>query len=351
MNDILSRFGISKQPGGAALGLILRIRKLWRLLGMIRGEFRYNVALPIGSTLRAWRYGFSRWSYFLYELNRYDPRLFINDYLSVIEMDGINGPHKPACNQKVIFSRYVESLGAPCPRILAVIVRGQIHVLDDAQTAEIDWLLKMIEEYPPGIVLKPMIGYEGFGIAFLKRSGQGYEINGQTATGSDVKAVVTHLDNYLITDFVVQHEYAAGLYPRTTNTLRLLTLWDYEINQPFLAAAVQRIGTSRSYPVDNFKRGAGGLSALVDPGTGELGCGAYRPDAGPMQQHVHHPETGNPIKGVHVPRWQETVKDILRFFCANAVSSLHRLGYCHDTGRLPDHRNQSRFRLLPDPGA
>jgi hypothetical protein len=310
MDNILNRFVIHKQTEVTARRLLRRLRKLWRVYSMIRAENRPKVSIPILDTLRAWRYGFSRWSYFIYELNKHDPRMFIND---CADLANINGANEPAGDQKVIFSKYVESLGAPCPCIHAVIVKGHIYILDVMAQTGIDWLLDLIEKSPGGIVFKPMIGSEGIGVAFLKRNAQGYELNGRIATHHDVKAVVMQLDNYLITDFVMQHEYAAKLYPQTTNTLRLLTLWDYDTDRPFLAAAVQRIGTSRSYPVDNFIMGAGGLSALVDPDTGELGCGVYRSDAGPVRRYERHPENGNPIDGVYVPRWQETLADILRF--------------------------------------
>lgn len=314
MDNILRRFGIEKQQEEGIGGDLIRfLRKLWRIYGMIRTEFRSKVSLSIWNTLRGWRYGFLRWSYFLYELDKNDPRMFVNEYVQRIKMGDINGLHRQACAQKVIFSKYVESLGASCPRIHALIVKGRIYVLDGTEQAGIEWLFKLIEEYPSGVVLKPMLGCEGFGIAFLKRNEQSCELNGRTATYDDVKNIVKQLNDYLITDFITQHEYAAGLYPRTTNTLRLLTLWDYETNWPFLAAAVQRIGNSRSYPVDNFKMGAGGLSALVDSETGKLGCGAYRPDKGPMQRHARHPETGGTIEGICVPRWRETVEDILQF--------------------------------------
>ena len=280
---------------------------------MLRSDYQTKVSLSMQDTLRAWRYGFMRWSYFLYGLDKNDPRMFISDRVQFLEMDFINGAHQPACAQKVIFSRYVGSLGAPCPRIHAVIVRGHVYIIEGMELAEADLLFKLIEEYPPGIVLKPIVGCEGLGVAFLKRNKEGCELNGRTATDDEVKAVVSQLDNYLVTDFVIQHEYAQSLYPRTTNTLRLLTFWDYDTNQPFLAAAVQRIGTSRSYPVDNFKMGAGGISALVDSDTGRLGYGICRPDEGPMQRYACHPETGNPIEGGYVPRWKETVEDILRF--------------------------------------
>ena len=210
MDNILNRFGINKVPDEHGQGITRRLRRLWRFYGMVRLDIRTKVSLPIRDTFRAWRYGFSRWSYFLYQLNHHDPRLYVNDLVQFLDIDRINGLHRPACNQKVIFSRYIENLGAPCPYIHAVIVGGQIHLLSGDETAEIQWLYQLLEEYPPGIVLKPIIGYEGFGVTFLRRVETDYEINGRRATKDDVRNVVEKLDSYLITDFAVQHEYAVG---------------------------------------------------------------------------------------------------------------------------------------------
>ena len=310
MNDILNKFSIEKQPVDRGLEWL---QKIWRLLGIILWEAQSKAPLSVRDSLKAWRQGFMRKTYLLYELDKHDPQMFINDFAQYLKMDRINGAHRAAGVHKVIFSRYVESLGAPCPSIHALIVRGNVYALHEMEATGLDILFKLVGENPSGIVLKPIIGCEGSGIVFLKCTGRDYEINGKTATKDDVKALIKALDDYLITDFVIQHEYANGLYPRTTNTLRLLTLWDYEKDQPFLAAAVQRIGSSRSYPVDNFKMGAGGLSALVDSETGKLGCGVQRSNTGSLQRYTCHPETDNQIDGVYVPRWRETAADILRF--------------------------------------
>jgi hypothetical protein len=313
MDDILRRFGINKAPERAAQRLIQYLLTLWRFCGIIRRELQTGQPLPLRDTIRAWRYGFTRWSYFLYQLDRHNPRLYINDLVQAIGMSDINGLHAPAGNQKVVFSRYIEALGGPCPCTHALIMRGRIQLINNQNETGIQWLFNRMDTYRPGVVLKPIIGCEGFGVTFLQYTEAGFLLNGQAASKAEIESVVERLDHYFITDLVVQHEYAAGLYPRTTNTIRLLTLWDYDLDRPFLAASVQRIGTARSYPVDNFKTGLGGLCACIDPETGILACGVYRSDAGLIEPLDQHPETGNPIKGVQVPNWKETVADILRF--------------------------------------
>jgi hypothetical protein len=300
--------------------------RLWWMVQFCRVEARSKTRLPLQDTLRAWMHGFFRSSYALFELDRNDPSLYVTERLQSLALARINGPHRPSVRHKVVFSKYLESLGAPSPRIKAVIVKGRVHALDEAgPSGDWPWLRALLAESPHGVVLKPIVGAEGAGIAFLSKQEPAYRLNGCNATEDEVAAVIARLDDYLITEFVVQHDYAARLYPPTTNTVRLLTLWDYEADGPFLAAAVHRIGTTRSFPVDNFKMGAGGLSACIDRATGTLSRAAYRSDAGLVERHECHPETGGPIEGVCIPRWNEVKEQILGF--AERLSFLPFIGW------------------------
>ena len=150
------------------------------------------------------------------------------------------------------------------------------------------------------------------GVAFLRKDGSGCQLDARPRTEEETAAYISGLEDFMITEFSVQHEYASRIYPGTTNTLRLLTLWDYNADAPFLAQAVHRIGTSRSFPVDNFRMGAGGLSAWIYLDTGELGPAACKHETGAVEWHDTHPETGAPIRGVRLPCWKETTEDILR---------------------------------------
>jgi hypothetical protein len=290
--------------------LAMKIRgflSLWRM------EKKLKTRLPWKDTLRAWSHGFSRWTYSMYGLDRNDLRLYISDRTQFTLLDGINGPHRPAAQQKFIFSKYLDLLGVPSPVVLAVVIRGRILAAGDlSRSLGWPWLRERLEERPHGVVLKPIKGCEGIGVAFLRQSGSGFLLDGQAMAEGEAAAHLSSLDDYMVTEFAVQHEYASRIYPGTTNTLRLLTLWDYEAEAPFLAQAVHRIGTHRSFPVDNFRMGAGGLSAWIDIGTGELGPAACKPETGAVKWHDTHPESGAPIRGVRLPRWQEMTTDILR---------------------------------------
>ena len=310
----LTPFKIETAPAKRRSRLRRFASRLWWIVQFCQAEARSNTRLPLKHTLRAWAHGFSRSSYALFELDRNDPSLYVTERLQSLALARINGLHRPAVSHKVIFSEYLESLGAPSPRVKAVIIKGRVHALGEAGTSGgWPWLRALLAERAHGVVLKPIVGAEGVGVAFLKKQGPAYQLNGRNATEEQLVAVTAQLDNYLITEFVAQHDYAARLYPPATNTIRLLTLWDDEAGSPFLAAAVHRIGTARSYPVDNFKMGAGGLSARIDLATGTLSRAAYRSDSGVVERHDRHPETGMPIEGICIPHWDEAKEQILGF--------------------------------------
>lgn len=123
---------------------------------------------------------------------------------------------------------------------------------------------------------------------------------------------LTGLDRQVVTGFVTQGRYGAALFPDTTNTMRIVTLVDPDTHEPFIARAVQRIGNARSFPVDSFSLGQGGLCALVDIASGRLGPGAMIEKNRQVSWHEHHPETGAAISGVKIPNWPDIHRGVLQ---------------------------------------
>ena len=127
----------------------------------------------------------------------------------------------------------------------------------------------------------------------------------------------------LIQERVRQGDYAVRIFPDATNTLRVLTMWDYARDEPFIAAAVHRFGTRRSLPVDNWSRG--GLNVDVDAATGELGRAVTFPDGGRLEWRTHHPDTDAPVSGTVVPHWSSMVEELLRV--SRALPRLRYVGW------------------------
>jgi hypothetical protein len=173
-------------------------------------------------------------------------------------------------------------------------------------------------------VLKPVYGFGGRDVLVCRTAADGgVRVDGEATTRAAFERRVDGLDGYLVTAHVEQADYAARLYPDAVNTLRVLTLRDPDTGEPFVADAVQRIGTDRSAPVDNWSRG--GLSAAVrDDGT--LSAAArWDGDAGRLRRHAAHPDTGATVEGVRVPGWPAVRDGVLAM--AEAVPQLPRVGW------------------------
>jgi len=282
-----------------------------RMLRLVRGELRSPIPLPLAKRWRGWRHGFGAKSYVIYDLDAHDPRLYLSDYATRFRIEHVNGPFNALVGNKLAFARIMALHGLRHPRVHAFLDRGSVHDLDGARPpARVgDWLAGRLEAGGT-LVLKPATGGEGRGIIFLGRGPAGLSLNGVPAA-ADAAAFLSTLRRYLITELARQADYAARIYPETTNTVRILTLWDLEIGAPFIAAAAHRFGTARSAPVDNWHGGWGGLSARIDPGSGMLGPGATLSETGRLCWHERHPESGAPIAGVRVEHWAETAATVL----------------------------------------
>lgn len=293
---------------------------LLKLRDFIREDLKNKTRLSVMHTLRAWRHGFLRFRYRLYGLDQGgDPAQYLSDFTCGMNQGKINGRFSELLNNKYAFGLLMNFLGMPTPGIKGLIVKGVFYPLGTARTVKAsEFLLAAIA---PGekIVLKPTWGWHGFGFICLARDGEGYRLNGESVPRPLVAGIIDKLNDYIVTAFVTQGEFSRKLYAQTPNTVRMVTLWDAEKSEAFVARAVLRIGTSRSFPVDNFKAGQGGLSAMIDADTGELGPGAMADVYGKPVWHRHHPESHAPIQGVVVPSWKEIRTSILdyagRFAC------------------------------------
>jgi Sugar-transfer associated ATP-grasp len=247
--------------------------------------------------IRAWRRGFSGNKNVLYDFDGFAPEAYLSDAQARLAKK-IDGPQGEILNDKIVSFYVFSGLGARTPAIYAEKARGHFVVFD-GQGAGLD--LEALVRAKGEVVVKPRSDSGGRGFLRLEWRDGRFRVNGEPSDrlpdpGRD----------YLVKEFVRQHAYAARVYPRTTNTLRLLTMWEDGSDAPFLATAIHRFGTARSFPVDNW--GAGGLSAPIDLETGVLGRAAAAPSSNRLEWHELHPETRERIAGLQVPGWG-AVKD------------------------------------------
>jgi hypothetical protein len=223
-----------------------------------------------------------------------------------------------ALNQKHIFQvhdKYVfqlmtqPHLGA-LPTLYGVIENGSFTPTPDSML-ELDEMLENSE----ALVLKPARGGKGVGIYVVHSADDGLTINGEISTECTLSEMISDLDEYLVFEFLHQHEYAETIFSEATNTLRVHSVIDPETGDAGILRPIHRFGSTASKPTDNWSQD--GYIAPIDDQTGVIqelvvveGHSRSRLD--------HHPETGSRVSGVAVPHWQ----DVCELVCAAA--ELHR---------------------------
>jgi hypothetical protein len=280
-----------------------------RWLDILLLEKRKWTPMPWKTRFRAWRHGFGSFSYSVLELDDNPPEDYLPDLPHWRFGYDINGRYTDSVFSKVAFSHILKAKGAPQPPVKGILLRGSFYPEGGAPVDGLEGIHGMLEAGEK-LVLRPSFGGGGTGIFFLEKDGENYLVNSLPCKKATLHTLIQPLSDYLVTGFVKQASYAAEIAPDSTNTLRILTLWDVDKNQPFMAATCHRFGRAGHGPVDSFHAGAGGTSVAIDAETGTLGLAVIR-EQGRIKRISHHPDTGKPIEGVLIPGWKKTTEELL----------------------------------------
>lgn len=307
MTELFRRFGI--EPNVRSAGwLDLQMRCLVRLMRKIRDEAGSRTGIPWSRRVRAWRMGFRSRSAALYQLDDGNASGYVPDFDYAWRCYTMNGFWNPIVGNKLVVSQILAAHGIPHPRVFGVVSRGRPLPPGPGAPAAAASLHEWTADARP-VVFRPHWSGAGEGVFFLRRDRDAWFINGRDATADDVAALIGGIDRYIATAFVDQAEYARAIHPASTNTLRVLTLSDDD--GPFVASIVHRFGTSRSFPVDNFHQGRGGVCAAVDSGSQTLGKAVSLDRHNRCELHSVHPETGSRIEGVTIPGLAAALEGVL----------------------------------------
>ncbi len=264
--------------------------------------------VPWHRRVRLWRHGFLGESDVLYGLASNDRRLYVSDYARYVRSPMINfGGGNPVLNDKLIFYYAMLNLAAPVPAVYAIVDRGLTWVDPPPGFDTSNGVMGLLRSGQE-IVLKPVDGGMGRGVHVISLDGGTMRVDDREVDEAFILEALR--PGMLIQQRVRQGDYATRIFPASTNTIRVLTMWDYAREEPFISHAVHRFGTTRSFPVDNWSRG--GLNVAVDVETGELGHGVTFPHSGRLEWRTHHPDTDAPVTGTFIPHWDSLVEEVLR---------------------------------------
>ena len=307
--------------------MIARARRFFslafRFKGMIDRERKTKSGLGLTERWTAWRRGFVSESLMIYEMNKRSGA-YLSDYARHVRTPDINERFKSVLDNKFIFSRMFGADVFRTPQVYFWLDRGRTFAFRGesvvkAETADVMALCRDRSR----LIVKSVDGGGGANVYAIEIEGDQALINHGKTQISALERLLASRVNSIAIEFAEQHRYAREIFPLATNTVRILTMWDYDAGNPFIAAAVHRFGRAPTIPVDNWSRG--GLSVAIDLEGGVLGKGIMHPSTGDRAWHAVHPETGQQIEGVRVPGWESIRTKILH--AASTVPFLPYVGW------------------------
>jgi hypothetical protein len=285
------------------------LSRMGRILRLVQEELDTGSPVSWRDRLRMITAGFLSESYFLYQLDKNDRSQYVTDYQRWIRTPDLTGKYRVLLNDKLLFALVVRNFPAHEIESVGVIRNGRIFCTAGKVGDAAEWLLSLLQSNSK-LVIKPVVGGGGGGVRVLVRKDDGPYMNEAPLTVDRLREMMSGPRDQLVSRYVEQCETTSAMYPRTVNTLRILTMWDVEKNEPFIVATALRIGCARSYPVDNWVHG--GLSAEVDLTTGRVGMAANHPRrTSALTWYTMHPESDAPIEGVVLPHWDLVKSKVL----------------------------------------
>jgi putative polysaccharide biosynthesis protein len=293
----------------------------------LKHERKAHTGLPFTRKLEMWRRGFFAESAVIYDFPANDPRWYVTDYQHFCMGQRVNG-WEGLYDHKLSLRALLLAKGLRQADTVAYIYEGKILVQPfsgGARYIEARELIDLLREEGEGAswIVKPEDGLRGEGLFMLRYdTGEFWVQRGRQVQEFELEKFLEGLHPgthgnagaMLIERRLEQGAFWRSLFSESANTLRLQTLWIPGEPEPFVARAVQRIGTVDTVPTDNWS--GGGISSPVQLETGRLGAGRIHPLKAPPERRgrsfTHHPDTGAQIADVVLPHWERVTEVVLR---------------------------------------
>lgn len=239
--------------------------------------------------------GFTPNQYILYELDKNDVKNYISEFKRW-ETRKINKQYTIALDDKLLFyDLFKHHLDIP-RNIFRV--KNKFLIDDKGRPINKNKLCKIIIDEQK-VYLKPIVGGGGKGIFLVEYSLGKWKIDEDVVSFDTVYNEIIKCDGYICSPEIRQVGFSKEVFPKSVNTIRIVTGYQEEKFEVEVLAALHRFGTSKSQPVDNASRG--GVFSIIDVNTGELGVVK---DYG-NNVFTHHPDTKLRITGELVPNWDK----------------------------------------------
>ncbi len=260
--------------------------------------------------------GFSQWEYYAYNIDK-DPEVSTN-YVSTL-FDYLSHPKNGRFNSILGHKHYLPLLLKNYPEHIPehyyLILDNDILCTKNNQyhnfKSGLNNILNIIHENKKVICKAAVESDGGNDVYLIEFKNHDFYINHKQTDSRKLEHFFRAKKNHLITEYVHQHTYASKIFPHSANTIRILTIWDKELNQPFIAYAIHRFGNNPKSPVDNVSRGGG--SSYINLQTGQLEkYKVFDNKSCCLNSYEQHPATRSTVEGIEVPNWETLKNNVLK---------------------------------------
>jgi hypothetical protein len=272
---------------------------------LIRRDSKRPFSLGPFNKVFSWWNGFLPESYVLYDLASNRRTDYLSDYARLNRAPSINGVFSVLLDSKLIFAYFFKHCDI-IDKPEFYIKNGRFIDFNSGQVVKASALDSVL--MPGDYVVKPAGGGGGQGILFLQFENNTWANFNKCYTSHELAELHPN-GELLIYKKIIQTGFAHEIFPRSLNTIRILTMIDPTDSTPFIAAAVMRTGVSQSGSVDNWS--SGGLSIYVNPNNGVMGKGVSFPKHANLTWCKSHPDTGFHFYNMMIPNWKDMSNQIL----------------------------------------
>lgn len=268
--------------------------------------------------------------YFLYGFDIKDfrnPEEYV-DYLTVFRSvrDRLNkSANSPfvVLRDKFLFGIVAEGLGINTPHNIALIDGGNLIGINGEMAAGAEEMkINEFQTLFPDLdaFAKIIDGECANGVFHIEvKDGIAY-VDGEKC-GMDKLEQIFSDRRYVLQHRISQHESLNAIFPKSINTIRLVSVYNKKSNDVEVLSAVLRVGRGNNH-VDNWAKG--GLSIGIDTNNGKLReYGFYKPGFGTKTNA--HPDTRVVFNGYKIPYFEEAVEMAKRFHYY--LKGIHSIGW------------------------
>lgn len=251
--------------------------------------------------------GFWPESYLLYsktngKFRNTEKNLYLSDFERKVKMVKVISKTAVLLDDKIIsehfFPNYIKSI--------AFVKEGRLIPRNSFEINEIKNILLKNE----GLIIKPRYGGGGRDVKVIKCENNIFSLGeSRYSSFDDLLKSVLKLDDSIIYPYVLAVGFSNEFYPATLNTIRVLSIANFSGNNIEIVGALQRIGTEKSYPVDNWS--SGGISVPINIETGVLGTGIALENMS-LKYFDVHPDSNKMIKNTKMPNWEGIKNEVIK---------------------------------------